>query len=195
MCGFLYMVVSGNCMTLLFFFSFLSQKTFLLFCFALCWTISHLFVFYSLCHFMLRVHIRTHLIFCVDELQLWSLNLCTEPPLLYSSPPGCECSVCCCMRWCDCTYVFSQLAHTHTHTHTHTHPHRLTWDIGLANRVLHRSASPDSSLKCPWQPPNPLLSFPLCSCTFFLSGRVPDGCCHISLPRSSLECSHNHWAL
>lgn len=64
---------------------------------------------------------------------------------------------------CDCTYSLSM-------------------DIGLANRVLHRSASPDSSLKCPWQPPNPLVSSLFLH--LFLSGPASDGCCHISLPLS-----------
>lgn len=79
-------------------------------------------------------------------------------------------------------------------SHTLTHQHILTcWDIGFA-RVLHRSASPDSSLKCPWQPPNPQPSFPLCSCTFSSSTRLlMDAAIFLCL--SPLECSHNHWAL
>lgn len=77
---------------------------------------------------------------------------------------------------------------------TLTHQHILTcWDIGFAG-VLHRSASPDSSLKCPWQPPNPQPSFPLCSCTFSSSTRLLMDAA-ILLCLSPLECSHNHWAL
>lgn len=67
-------------------------------------------------------------------------------------------------------------------TYTCTHTHRV---IGSANRVLHRSVSPDSSLKCPWQPP-PLPQPPrsLSSHTFFLAGQASDRYCHISLPLS-----------
>lgn len=136
-------------------------------------------VFYSLFHFMRRMHIWKHLIFCVDDLQLWSLNLCTETTLLYFNRQG----VSACVTACVGVTALMPFPSTHTH-----------WDIGLANRVLHRSASPDSSLKCPWQPPNPQLSFPLCSCTFFsLAEPLMDAAIFLCL--SPLECSHNHWVL
>ena len=73
-------------------------------------------------------------------------------------------------------------------THTCARRH-----IGFV-RALHTSASLDSSLKCPWQPPNPEPSFPLCSHTF---SSLPEPLMDVAifLCLSPLECSHNHWAL
>lgn len=101
----------------------------------------------------------------------------------------------CALRLLDCTSASRVWVHVLRHALVWQRTHILTcWDIGLANRVLYRSASPDSSLKCPWQPPNPQLSFPLCSCTFFsLAEPLMDAAIFLCL--SPLECSHNHWAL
>lgn len=76
-------------------------------------------------------------------------------------PLGSEC-MCYFMYWCHCTCVLSLHFSSHAHTQVHTYIH---WAIGFA-RVLHRSASLDSSLKCPWQLPNAEPSFPLFSCIF-----------------------------
>lgn len=58
----------------------------------------------------------THLIFCVDGLQLWSLNLCRDSTV--RQPPGCMCYS---MHWCNYTYVSPQpsLALSHTNTYSH----------------------------------------------------------------------------
>lgn len=126
---------------------------------------------------------NTYLIFYVDELQLWSLNLCTQTaPLCFNLHRVHACVTACVavtMSFAPCTQPGTHITY---------------WDIGLASRVLHRSASPDSSLKCPWQPPNPQLLFPLCSCTFF-SATQPLMDAAIFLCLSPLECSHNYRAL
>lgn len=119
-------------------------------------------------HFTLRTNIWIHLIFCVDELQRWSLNRCTGTAPLYCTLSE---GRLCCIRWRDCIYIFPH------NTHTHWEP---CLGIGSANRALHRSASPDSSLKCPWQPPNLLAPVPALLLHLFLSGRASDRCCRIS---------------
>lgn len=58
----------------------------------------------------------THLIFCVDGLQLWSLNLCTETPLCVSLQGAC---VTACTGATTLTSLPSPLLHSHTPTHTH----------------------------------------------------------------------------
>lgn len=111
--------------------------------------------------------------FHIDELQLWTLNLTLVPCFIQTSRV--------CMHVLLHALLLLQIRHCFALFPTHTQR-----TIGFA-RVLHRSASPDSSLKCLWQPSNPRL----CPSLFLhlsLFDQVSDGCCRISLCLCSGVC-------